>query len=79
MHKIILQVEYLAPMARVAKFTENDPARWRNLLTPTVTSDTFRTRPHQRGFKCLRIRFTENASIDPRPHYRIQGVSDRPT
>ena len=26
----------------------------------------------------IRIRFTENASIDPRPHYRFHSVSDRP-
>ena len=39
-HKIIQHVEYLAPMARVTKFTENDTAHWRNLLSPTVTSGT---------------------------------------
>ena len=39
-NKIIQHVEYLAPMARVTKCTENDSAHWRNLLTLTVTSDT---------------------------------------
>ena len=39
-YKIIQHVEYLAPMARVTKCTENGTAHWRNLLTPTVTSDT---------------------------------------
>ena len=40
MHKIIQHVEYLALMARVTNCTENDTAHWRNLLTPTVTSDS---------------------------------------
>ena len=39
-NKIIKHVENLAPMALVTKCTENDSAHWRNLLTPTVTSDT---------------------------------------
>ena len=38
-HEIIQHVEYLTPMARVAKITEYDTTHLRKQLTPTVTTD----------------------------------------